>query len=170
MADISFLLLVFFLVATTMNADKGIQRKLPRFETAPPFEHHKRNTLEIRINASNEIFCNGDYVEASDIRQRVMEFVNNNGSGNCTYCTEGFKDPTSSDYPDVAWIVLENNRETSYSSYVYIQGEITSAYNQLRNDLAHQKYGNSFIDLSEDQKKEIKDLYPIHLSESELGF
>ena len=167
MADIAFLLLIFFLVTTTINAEKGIWRKLPEISETPSIEHHQRNSLLIRINSNDEILVNDADEKISDLRQTVKDFVNNDGSGTCDYCSGSRHLPASSDHPQKAWVVIEHNRGTSYATYVAIQNEVTAAYNELREEQAQNHYGKIFKDLKPELQKVIIARFPLLLSEAQ---
>ncbi|WP_457617317.1 ExbD/TolR family protein [Lutibacter sp.] len=189
MADIAFLLLIFFLVTTTMDVDSGISRKLPEKSEEPPKVTIKeKNVLDIVVNRKNQILVEGDqYVQVKDIKQIAIDFIDNGGGLSapkdgkpgepCDYC-EGKKDPNSSDHPSKAIISLQSDRGTTYGMYVSIQNEIEAAYNELRNRLALKLYGRSYKDLLKDQKDNpseslkakidnLKEKYPQIISEPE---
>jgi biopolymer transport protein ExbD len=139
MADIAFLLLIFFLVTTTIPKDSGINRKLPPME--PPNEDEvlikERNIFTVLLNDNDQILVEDELMELKDLRKAAIAFLDNGGStdaqGNrCDYCN-GEKDPASSDHPDKAIISLKNKRETSYKAYISVQNELVAAYNDLRN-------------------------------------
>lgn len=133
MADIAFLLLIFFLVTTTIEKDSGINRKLPPMEdeTEPPIIKQK-NIFTILLNGRGQLLVEDELMEIKDLRAAAVEFLDNGGDGSCSYC-KGDKDPSSSDNPDKAIISLKNDRETSYGAYIAVQNEVVAAYNQLRN-------------------------------------
>lgn len=134
MADIAFLLLIFFLVTTTIPKDSGISRKLPPIdpnETTPPIIRQK-NIFTVLINSRNQLMVEDELMEIKDLRAAAVEFLDNGGDGTCTFC-QGKKDPESSDNPDIAVISLKNDRETSYATYISVQNELVAAYNELRN-------------------------------------
>lgn len=189
MADIAFLLLIFFLVTTTMDVDSGISRKLPeKSQEESKVIIKEKNVLDITVNRNNQILVEGDqYVQVGDIREIAIAFIDNGGGEStatdnkpaapCDYC-EGLKDPESSDHPSKAIISLQSDRGTTYGMYVSIQNEIEAAYNELRNRLALKKYKRSYSDLLKDYKdsgsesiKEkidfLKDAYPQIISEPE---
>ena len=190
MADIAFLLLIFFLVTTTMDVDAGISRKLPEKTDEPPKVTIKqKNVLDIIVSRSNQILVEGtNVVEVGDIRQIAMDFIDNGGGFSapsadkpqgeaCDYC-EGAKDPASSDHPAKAIIQLQSSRGTSYGMYVSIQNEIEAAYNDLRNRMSLQKWNISYSDLLKDYKDNggdklkdrinlLKNSYPQIISEPE---
>jgi len=189
MADIAFLLLIFFLVTTTMDVDSGIARKLPeKSEETPEVTIKEKNVLDIVVNRNNQILVEGDqYVQVTDIRRIAMDFIDNGGGESaakdgqpgkpCDYC-KGAKDPASSDHPSKAIISLQSDRGTTYGMYVSIQNEIEAAYNELRNIYALDKYKRSYNDLLKDYKDNpseslkdkidfLKDSYPQIISEPE---
>lgn len=166
MADIAFLLLVFFLVATTMNKDIGIQRKLPSAENSTAGSISQRNILTVLVNSNDRILVNDEYLNISEIEERAKLFIDNNGKKQCNFC-KGKQKSSSSDHPSKAVISLQNDRGTSYKTYVAVQNELTAAYNNLRNELAETKYSKAFEDLNKKQKREISEAYPMHISEAE---
>lgn len=133
MADIAFLLLIFFLVTTTIEKDSGINRKLPPMEdnTEPPIIKQK-NIFTVLVNKQDQLLVEDEPMEIKDLRKAAREFLDNNGDGSCSFC-QGPKDPKSSDNPDKAIISLKNDRETSYAAYISVQNELVAAYNELRN-------------------------------------
>ena len=135
MADIAFLLLIFFLVTTTIPKDSGISRKLPPIdpnETKPPIIREK-NIFTVKLNGKDQLLVEDELMEVKDLRAAAFEFLDNNGDGTCSFC-KGKRNPESSDNPtDKAVISLKNERETSYSTYISVQNELVAAYNELRN-------------------------------------
>ena len=167
-ADIAFLLLIFFLVATTINSEIGIQRKLPKHQPEPgqTMDIHDRNILKVELNAKDEILVEGEYSSLKELKSLATAFIDNNGKGICAYCL-GAKNPSSSDSPEKAVISIQNNRNTSYNAYVAVQNELTAAYNKLREREALLRYNQSFEKLKGHKKKEISNLYPIIISEAQ---
>ena len=133
MADIAFLLLIFFLVTTTIEKDSGLNRKLPPIEEdiEPPIIK-QRNIFTVLLNGKDQLLVEEELMEIKDLRAAAIEFLDNNGDGTCTYC-QGPKNASSSDNPDKAIISLKNDRETSYATYISVQNELVAAYNVLRN-------------------------------------
>lgn len=188
MADIAFLLLIFFLVTTTIETDSGLDRKLPPLE--PPEEDvviKERNLLQVLINKSNQLMVNDELTKLEDLRQVAVDFIDNGGGLNdkgepCDYC-QGAKDPKSSVHPEKAIISLQNDRETKYSTYIAVQNELVAAYNVLRNRESQRLYKMDFTAMqdlyndpktSDDQKDKLKPrveriqkMYPQYLSEAE---
>ena len=185
MADIAFLLLIFFLVTTTIGVDQGINRLLPRWEENPPVPPiNDRNILTVLVNKDNQLLVEEKLVELKDLRQTAIDFLENNGKGTCAYCN-GKKDPNSSYSPEDAVISLNNDGQTSYETYIAVQNELVGAYNFLRNKECKKRYGITFTELEyiyndpaskateglvEDLKpkvEKIQELYPMRLSEAE---
>lgn len=138
MADIAFLLLIFFLVTTTIPKDSGINRKLPPMEENDEDVIIKqKNIFTVLLNGKDQLLVEDELMELKDLRAAAIEFLDNGGDGTCDYCN-GAKDPASSDNPDKAIISLKNERETSYSAYISVQNELVAAYNDLRNRRALQ--------------------------------
>ena len=138
MADIAFLLLIFFLVTTTMEKDSGISRKLPPIEESEEDVIIKqKNIFTVLLNVKDQLLVEEELMELKDLRAAAVEFLDNGGGENadgekCNYC-KGKRDPASSDHPDKAIISLKNDRETSYKAYISVQNELVGAYNVLRN-------------------------------------
>ena len=189
MADIAFLLLIFFLVTTTIETDSGINRKLPPMEEQidPPIIRQK-NIFTVVVNKNNQLLVEEELTDIKDLRNLAVDFLDNGGGSGeeaCDYC-KGNRDPRSSDNPDKAIISLKNDRETEYKVYIAVQNELVAAYNVLRNREFARLYPNEALtyveaDLrysdprtSADDKSSLKEkldvikaLYPQKLSEAE---
>jgi biopolymer transport protein ExbD len=173
MADIAFLLLIFFLITTSMNTDKGLARRLP-----PPPEKDqktenivikKRNVLAVRINAQDQLMCGDDYIDINQLRERAKLFIAN------PYNSEVLPEKHMKEIPyfgnvmvtDKHVISLQNDRGTSYQAYIDVQNELVAAYNELRDELAQEKWQKKYAALNVDQQKAIRDIYPQKISEAE---
>lgn len=170
MADIAFLLLIFFLVTTTMDVDSGINRKLPpwdeeQLDDPPPIK--KKNIFTVLVNSRNQLLVEDEYMELEDLREAAKRFLNNNGDGSCDYCSGALRSPTSSDNPGKAIISLQNDRGTNYKTYISVQNELAAAYNDLREELAQRLYGKSYEDLEDEAREEVQNAYPQKISEAE---
>ncbi len=185
MADIAFLLLIFFLVTTTIETDAGLDRMLPPIE--PPDSDvviKEKNIFMVNVNKEGKIFADDQIVSIEDLKERAIAFLDNGGDGTCNYC-KGVKNTASSDNPTKAIISLKNDRETKYGVYITVQNEIVGAYNELRNREAQRLYKQDFTDLEaaylnpetddslKDELKEkvktIQDLFPQKFSEAETS-
>ncbi len=152
MADIAFLLLIFFLVTTTIEVDSGINRKLPPMEESEEDVVIKqKNIFTVLLNGKDQLLVEDDLMELEDLRAAAIEFLDNGGDKSCSYCS-GEKDPSSSDNPDKAIISLKNERETTYKQYIAVQNELVAAYNELRNKRAQDQYGQSFTEMQANYK------------------
>ncbi|MDD3281249.1 MAG: biopolymer transporter ExbD [Bacteroidales bacterium] len=172
MADISFLLLTFFLLTSSINTDQGIQRRLP-----PPLapdqevpEMNRRNVLQILVNKHDQLLVNGEVL--TDVRQlknRTKEFISNpnNNSSLSEQHSKYIEDLGENIMVSKGVVSLQNDRSTSYSMYVSVQNQLTKAFNELREEYAQQHFGKSFDKLSETQKKGVQKIYPISISEAE---
>jgi biopolymer transport protein ExbD len=169
MADIAFLLLIFFLVTTTIASDEGINRKLPR-ECPPNVDCSKnlneRNVLRILLNANDEILVENELVDLQEIKNVTKDFIDNNGETTCLYCN-GKQLADASDTPTEAVISLQNDRSTSYALYVKVQDEITKAYYELRSTYGKNKFHKTESELTPREIKEIREAYPFIISEAE---
>lgn len=192
MADIAFLLLIFFLVTTTIEQDNGITRKLPRWEPEQQDDViiKKKNIFTVVVNKNDQMLVEDEIMEIGDLRQAAIEFIDNGGGKSdkgesCDYC-QGKRSSESSDHPSKAVIALQNERETKYATYVAIQNELGAAYTFLRNREAERMYGagNTFTVMNsiykdpkvkdeslKDKLKErldkLKAMYPQIISEAE---
>ncbi|MDG2174019.1 MAG: biopolymer transporter ExbD [Flavobacteriaceae bacterium] len=150
MADIAFLLLIFFLVTTTIETDSGISRKLPPIEEQEEDVIIKqKNIFTVLLNGKDQILVEDELMALEDIRAAAIEFLDNGGGKGedaCDYC-KGKRDPSSSDNPDKAVVSLKNERETSYAAYISVQNELVAAYTHLRNIRAEELYGESYSEM-----------------------
>ena len=185
MADIAFLLLIFFLVTTTIETDAGLDRMLPPIE--PPDTDvviKQKNIFTVNINRNGQLLVEEELMDLRNLRDAAIAFLDNGGDGTCNYC-RGRKNASSSDNPTKAIISLKNDRETKYKTYITVQNELVGAYNDLRNREAQRLFGRDFVDMEaeflnpetpsairDDLKpkvKRIQDLFPQKLSEAETS-
>ena len=190
MADIAFLLLIFFLVTTTIDTDAGLDRMLPPIE--PPETDviiRQKNIFQVNINRDGQLMVDEELINIRDLRAKTIAFLDNVGAASgspdyCDYC-KGERDPASSDSPSKAIVSLKNDRETKYATYITVQNELVGAYNELRNREAQRLYNRDFTDMEaeylnpetpdniredlKDKVKRIQDLFPLKLSEAETA-
>lgn len=172
MADISFLLLTFFLLTSSINTDQGIQRRLP-----PPLQAdqevpkiNQRNVLRILVNMRDQLLVNGEVL--TDVRQlknTTKNFISNptNNPSLSEKHSKYIDDLSENVMVSKGVVSLQNDRSTSYAMYVSVQNQLTKAFIELREEYSQQHYGKSFEKLSETQKKGIQKVYPISISEAE---
>ena len=190
MADIAFLLLIFFLVTTTIETDAGLDRMLPPIE--PPDTDvviKQKNIFTVSINKSGQLLVEEELMNLEGLRDAAIAFLDNGGApaGSpeyCNYC-QGKRDASSSDNPQKAIISLKNDRETAYKTYITVQNELVGAYNDLRNRESRRLYNRDFTEMESeylnpetptsvrDELKEkvqrIQELFPQKLSEAETS-
>ena len=167
MADIAFLLLIFFLVTTTISADKGILRKLP--SDCPPNEEctskiPERNVLRISLNDKQEIMIEDEVVELNEVHKLVKQFVDNNGQSNCNYC-QGNQLPESSDHSKDAVISLSYDALTTYQLFISVQDQITKAYYSLRERYTRNAFQKELNQITKDELQTLRKVYPFKVSE-----
>lgn len=156
LADIAFLLLIFFLVTTTINVDTGLGMTLPPPIEGDPQEIKERNLMNILVNANGEVMMDNKKVEVTEIREILKEFINNFG-----------KNPDYSESPQLAVISLITVRETPYKVYIDMLDEVMGAYDELRNEKSLREYGRPLNNLGAAQKEFIKESYPKKISVAE---
>ncbi len=157
MADIAFLLLIFFLVTTQIDTDKGIFVKLPYWEANPPkTDIPSRNVFSIKVNGENELLVEGKATKIDDLTREIKDFIMN-----------PFMDHHLASAPNKAVVALQNDRGTSYQTYVGVYNEIKRAYAELWEEEANRRYGKSFLDLPKLAQLEIRAAIPSVISESE---
>lgn len=168
MADISFLLLTFFLLTSSINTEQGIPRRLP-----PPAKdsvvvpENERNVLNVVVNFKNEISVNGNVIEITQLKDKTKEFLEN-----------PFDIPTLpekvtktidliGDYRVSKGIIsLKNDQSTSYNIYVSVQNELEKAINELRDKVATQYFGKKYEFLDTAMQSSIKKAVPMQVSEA----
>jgi biopolymer transport protein ExbD len=173
LADIAFMLLIFFLVTTTMDVDSGLERRLPPMpppdqedDDTPPIK--ERNVFVVLVNANNQLLVEGEVSRVEDLREKAKEFMEN------PYNEENLPEKEVKDvdfFGEVevtkGVISLRNDVGTQYGTYIAVQNELVGAINDLREELAKQKFGKSYAKLDRDQQGAIRDIYPSRISEAE---
>jgi biopolymer transport protein ExbD len=159
MADIAFLLLIFFLVTTTIAEDKGILVRLPPWsEEEPDIAKLKtRNVYSVLVNAQNQLLVRGEPMDIENLRENAKEFIMN-----------PTKREDMSEDPKKAIISLKNDRGTNYKTYLEVYNELKGAYDELWDELCQRRYGVAYSeDLPTAYKRTIKEDIPMILSEAE---
>ncbi|WP_321478393.1 biopolymer transporter ExbD [uncultured Bacteroides sp.] len=172
-ADIAFLLLIFFLITTSMDTDKGLARRLP----PPPEKDQKqddvivkeRNVLVVYLNFQNQLMCGKDYIDVKQLKQRAKDFIAN------PYNDSSLPEKYSKNVPffgnvmvtEKHVISLQNDRNSKYQAYIDVQNELVAAYNELRDEKAQEKWHKNYDELNEEQQKAIREIYPQKISEAE---
>jgi len=158
MADIAFLLLIFFLVTTTIEVDKGVLVKLPPWSDEPPEEMklNTRNVYSVLVNADNKLLVRGEPQSIKTLKDNAKVFIMNPQ-----------RLDNMAESPNKAIISLKNDRGTNYKTYLEVYNELKAAYNELRNEEAQKQHGKSYIYLSKDLQKAIRAKIPLVISEAE---
>lgn len=188
MADISFLLLTFFLLVSNMDVDSGLARRLPpppQTQDDTSIEVQRRNLMVVLVNAQNETMVANQqgtewYANEAELRgevggkvalkDKVKEFVlNTSHSPDLPELEEqDFEAPIGVVPVTAAHVVsIQNDATTSYKAYIAVQNEVVRAYNELREEGARKYFNSSYAELTEEQQKQIQDLYPQRISEAE---
>lgn len=171
MADISFLLLIFFLVNSSMDTDSGITRRLP----PPPDPNAKapdvkeRNVFNVLVNKNDRLMVDGRAGDINTLRAETKEFLSNPGDKPNLPEKRIEEIPGLGKFPISKGIIsLKNDRGTSYDMYIQVQNELTAAVNELRDELSRQKFGKRFSELSDNNQIEaIQKAIPVSISEAE---
>jgi biopolymer transport protein ExbD len=158
MADIAFLLLIFFLVTTTIAEDKGVLVKLPQWSEEPPPEMklNTRNVYSVLVNAQNQLLVRGEIMDIKDLKNNTKIFIANPQ-----------KMENMAEAPTKAIISIKNDRGTKYQTYLEVYNELKAAYNELWEESAMVKFGKNLDELTNAQQREIRDAIPLVLSEAE---
>lgn len=183
MADIAFLLLVFFLVTTTMDTSWGLARKLPpplQADMPDPPPIKDRNVFVVLANANDQLLVEGELMEIGELRAAAKEFIANpQRKENLPEFKTQEIDLLGTMQVSKQVISLQNDNGTSYNLYIQVQNELAAAYTELRNDLSSREFGMSYEKLEELAKadeggdkykamvKAIRSVYPQRISEAE---
>jgi biopolymer transport protein ExbD len=186
MADIAFLLLIFFLVTTTMDVDTGLMRVLPPAileDVPPPPPVKMRNVFVVLANSADNLLVEDEYMQVEDLKDAAKQFIigEPNNPGNERF--PEFKvseDPLiikyfGANYPISKQIVsLQNDRGTSYELYIAIQDQLAQAYTEVRDQVAMNQFGKKYDELKEsksqvdnEKAKAVRKLIPQRISEAE---
>ncbi|MFP4663560.1 MAG: ExbD/TolR family protein [Bacteroidales bacterium] len=174
MADIAFLLLIFFLVTTTMDVDTGIARKLPPMPDEEQIDEEdvkikERNIFIVLINKNDQLLVQGELMEIRNLKDEAKEFIlNENNSEELPEKEEKYIEELGETMMVPKGVIsLQNDRGTSYGKYIQVQNELVAAYNEIREDFAYSQFGKEYDDLSDAQAEAVKKMYPQRISEAE---
>lgn len=170
MADIAFLLLIFFLVTTTMDVDSGIIRRLPPppDPTVKPPDIKERNVINVLVNSRDALLVERQQGDVKTLRRQMFDIIANVNN------REDWPEKRLENIEHLGdvWVSkgivsLKNDRGTSYNMYIQVQNELTSAFNDLRNQLSNEKFGLRYNQLPNDLKEAVNKAVPIAISEAE---
>ncbi len=173
MADISFLLLIFFLVTTSMDVNQGLARRLP--QPVPPDQKiedtdiKERNLFVVKINSMNQLLVQGKEMNIKFLREEAKKFIANadNDPNLPVVTTEVIPGLGEVSYTKDHVISVQNDVDTQYQAYLDVQNELVGAYNELREEFSKLKFRKSFNELDEEQQKLVQKVYPQKISEAE---
>ncbi|MCQ2137140.1 MAG: biopolymer transporter ExbD [Bacteroidales bacterium] len=172
MADISFLMLIFFLMVTTMDKEEGLSRRLPPLpaedQKVEDQKVNRRNIIQVKINASDRLFAGNEMMDVSQLKDKIKEFLTN-PTDDPNLPEKEMKDiPGFGTYPVSKGVIsLQNDRGTTYSKYIEVQNELIRAVNEIRDEFALQNYGKKYAKLDEDRQEIVRKAVPQNISEAE---
>jgi biopolymer transport protein ExbD len=165
------MLLIFFLVATQMNTDTGLERRLPQWveeEQETEMDVNERNIFVVLVNRNNDLLVEGQWSKVSELREMTKEFLANSNNDPNLPEKEPKEIPFFGEVMVTKGVIsLQNDRDTRYDMYISVQNELIGAINELRNELAQSKFGKIFESCTYEQQEAIKDIYPSRISEAE---
>jgi len=174
MADIAFLLLIFFLVTTTMATDTGLMRKLPPMqdpdqEQSDDQQIHERNILVVKVNKDNMLLVEGEIIQIDELKDIAKEFILNPNDD------EDLPEKIEKNIPyfglvrvaKQAVISLQNDYGTTYGVYIAVQNELLAARDEVKDELSMQTWGMLYDNLSEAQMAAVDEYYNAPISEAE---
>lgn len=172
MADISFIVLIFFLVVSTMDSEKGLSRVLPPMpnpdQKVEDNKVNRRNIIQVKINSNDRLYAGNELMDVSQLKDKIIEFLTNpNEDPNLPEREvkeiEGF-----GLYPVSKGVIsLQNDRGTSYKKYLEVQNELIKAVNELRDEFSRQNWGKKYAQLDEDKQGIVRKAIPQQISEAE---
>ena len=149
-ADISFMLLIFFLVTTSMDVDKGLSRQLPSPEPQKKEQQEsvvdKGTLMALHLTAGDTLLVNDKPTQIGQLKDEVIRFVHRLGAKHL--------------------ISIESDRDANYDLYFQMQNQLMDAYGELRNEQAQKKYGKDYAALTNAQKEKVRKVCPQRITES----
>lgn len=167
------MLLIFFLVTSSMDTDWGLPRQLPPPDDLTKEEElvvKQRNALCLKLDANNQLTCNDEPMAIGDLTKRVEDFVANAAN-----------DPTLPEQStrevhllgrckvsDRHVIIVEVSPKATYDAYFQMQNAVVAGYNNLRNELALKQFRHPYSECNAEQRDAIALVYPQRISEQAL--
>jgi biopolymer transport protein ExbD len=173
MADIAFMLLIFFITATSMDVDSGLERVLPQMppenqeqDDTPPIK--ERNVFAVLLDQYNRLMVEGEIMRVEDLREKAKEFMTNPNHLETLPETKPTEIPLIGNFEVSKGVIsLRNDQGTQYGTYIAVQNELVAAVNEIRNELSTQKFGKKYDELTSEQKDAIREAIPSRISEAE---
>jgi biopolymer transport protein ExbD len=172
LADIAFMLLIFFLVTTTMDVDSGLERRLPQWVPPEQLDEDQqikeRNVFVVLVNRNNDLLVEGEYANIGNLRERAKEFMANPYNDETLPEKEPKQVPYFGEMMITKGVIsLRNDLDTQYGTYIAVQNELVAAINELRDELSRQQFGKPYDELDMDQQNAVREVYPSRISEAE---
>ena len=166
MADVAFLLLIFFLITTQITEEQGVLVKLPCWDDQPvaPAKVADRNIFSVLVNANNKILVEGDLTALLAIRSKLKAFILNSER------RDDWPDISAYTMVEAILVTLKNDRGTTYSVYLEVYDALIATYRELRDDYAQRNYQRSYGALMQHQRDEVNAYLPMVISEAETDF
>lgn len=172
MADISFLMLIFFLMVTTMDPETGLSRRLPplpdKNSQVENLEVNRRNMLSVQINSKNGVMAGGKVILSdAQLEDIVVEFMTNPLDLETLPAKKVKEIEGFGEYPvSLGVISLQNDRSSTYVKYIEIQNVLVKALNRVRDDFARANFGSVYNDLDETRQEIVRKAIPNPISEA----
>ncbi len=172
MADISFLMLIFFLMVTTMDKEEGLSRRLPPIPTeeqkVEDQKVNRRNIIQVKINSNDRLFAGNELMDVSQLKDKIKEFLTNPNDDPTLPEREMKQIEGFGEYPVSKGVIsLQNDRGTTYSKYIEVQNELIRAVNEIRDEFSMINYGKKFAKLDETRQEIVRKCIPQNISEAE---
>ena len=171
-ADMAFLLLCFFMMTTTMDQDKGLQRRLPPMpdpnQKAQDQKVNRRNIIVVKINSADRLLAGSEPMHVSQLKDKIKEFLSNPANDpNLPEKEEKNIEGFGPCMVSKGVISLQNDRGTSYQAYIAVQNELVKAVNELRDDFAMANFAKLYSKCNEEEQEVIRKAIPQNISEAE---
>jgi len=173
LADMAFLLLIFFLVTTTMDVDSGLERRLPQWvdpsiEIDQDQQIKERNVFVVLVNRDNNLLVENEWAEIANLREKAKEFMANPNNLENLPEKEPVQVPLLGEMMVSKGVIsLRNDLDTKYGTYIAVQNELVGAINELRDELAMEKFTKKYENCDEEQQEAVRAVYPSRISEAE---
>lgn len=173
MADIAFMLLIFFITATSMDVDSGLERVLPQMppenqkeDDTPPIK--ERNVFTVLLDKYNRLMVEGEVIPVNQLRNKAKEFIENPNDSETLPEKKPTEIPLIGEYPVTKGVIsLQNDQGTQYGTYLMVQNELVAAINEVRDEVASAKFGKKYAELTSEQQDAIREAVPSRISEAE---
>ncbi|EKD30945.1 MAG: hypothetical protein ACD_77C00440G0002 [uncultured bacterium] len=172
LADIAFMVLIFFLLVSTMDQELGLQRRLPPMpdpnQKTDDVQIKRRNIMVVKINDADRLLAGGTPMDISMLKDKAKEFLLNPADDESLPEKEEKTIEGFGSYPVSKGVIsLQNTRGTSYNAYIKVQNELVKAVNEIRDEFAIANFGKVYISLDEEKQRIVRDIIPQNISEAD---